>query len=220
MASRVESSDGERSQAITRLKDEGGADPIRGSERLAEEKVQPANGTSASLLDPTIEEVERLFAEKAIEAMEISSILNAWSRLEGFERREDDPTEIDRFVESTRTMLEDRLTEFAGTPEDAASKLDRLRENLKRLHDLHGALLDHAIETGSILGNRCVDRLQAAQGLPAGSQEGWARAAMRVESLFSTLGIELGPPVITAAGKMGFSGGASGMGGGFGGGFQ
>jgi hypothetical protein len=205
-----------------------GSPMVSGTEALSDQAVEPAFDSSGSLLDPTIEEVERLFAEKAIEAVEIESALNVWDRLRQVERDDGEPTEIDQFVERTRKTIEARLEDFAGSTDSAPEALERLRSDLKRLMDLHVALVGPEGRSAEVLGTRSVRQFASSLPIESAAERGMLVQkpndhrvwffAQRIQSLFSGFDIELGTPVNFGNSNYGF--GMMGMGGGMGGGFQ
>lgn len=202
---------------------------VSGGDQLAEEAVEPPRANIAGLLEPTIEEVEQLFVEKAYEAVEIESTIDAWERLKGVNIGERSPTEISQLLDQTRKKLEARLTEFAGEPDRAASELERLRAELKDLLALDVALVGPEGEAAQMLATQCVaqftsqfpDNPVVEMGMQV-NRPGQQRVypfALRIQSLFARLGVEVGPPINYAGGGLRF-GMSAGMGGGMGGGFQ
>ncbi|QDV32673.1 RNA polymerase sigma factor [Tautonia plasticadhaerens] len=205
---------------------------VQGEDALAENAVEPTRADIAGLLEPTIEEVERLFVEKASEAVEIESTIDAWERLKGVDSGEGTPTEIGRLLNQTRKKLEARLAEFAGDPDKAASELERLRSELKDLLALDVALVGPEGESAQMLATQCVAQFSAQfpddpviqMGMLV-NRPGQQRVypfALRIQSLFARLGVEVGPPINYGAGglRFGMGGGMSGGMGGMGGGFQ
>ena len=158
-------------------------------------------------MNPTIRSVEQLFAEQALESMEVAAAIEALARLEGFDPGSE-PTEIGRFVAQTRSKLERRLAAFAGRPEDAGPALERLRDDLRRLAALHAALVGDPNTSAGMLGTRCLEKLLTASGADV-RQGMFPPETQRIQALLSGLGLELGPPIIYA-GKVGFGGGSFG----------
>ena len=164
-----------------------------------------------SIIVPAVERFERLFAEKAVEAMELEAASLAWQRMnampaEIFEGESD----VAKLLTETREKFLKRLELFAGRPEDAPETLDRLRDDLKNLAGVHAALLGVQEEQSwSILGTSTVKYLNP-NNLENGIIPGFVdRDVQRVRALFSGLGVQL-PGMAVYSGDYGF--GVGGMG--------
>ena len=188
---------------------------VSGNDHRADSAIEVAEAeTIQGIIAPAVERFERIFAEKAAEAMELEAASQAWLRMnampaEVFEGESD----VAKLLSETREKFRERLESFAGRPEDAPEASDRIQSELMNLAGVHAALLGVEDEPSwAILGTATL-KVVVPHDPDAPQRPGFInRDVQRVQAFFSRLGIQLHTAVTQSGEYIFTSGGLRGMG--------